>query len=112
MIDIAKLNVRELRDVRRHIGMIFQHFNLVKRKTVLMNVLSGRLALTSTWSSIGVNLWASCADRSGPGDCIVRTHPSAASIIQLGGVVLLVVPFQNASGPFRVRDWLKGPVRF
>ena len=47
-----------------------------------------------------VNLGMLCADRSPPGDCIVRTHPSAASIIQLGGVVLLVVSFQNASDPF------------
>ena len=29
--------------MRRSIGMIFQHFNLVKRSTVLRNVLSGRV---------------------------------------------------------------------
>ena len=33
----------EIREIRRHIGMIFQHFNLVKRASVLTNVLSGRL---------------------------------------------------------------------
>ena len=32
-----------LRLVRRQIGMIFQHFNLVKRANVLQNVLAGRL---------------------------------------------------------------------
>ena len=34
---------RELRAHRRRIGMIFQHFNLVKRLTVLENVLTGIL---------------------------------------------------------------------
>src|SRR5262245_17015711 len=34
---------RALRAVRRRIGMIFQQFNLVRRASVLDNVLSGRL---------------------------------------------------------------------
>src|SRR5215218_5086132 len=33
----------ELRRIRAKIGMIFQQFNLVKRSTVMTNVLSGRL---------------------------------------------------------------------
>jgi len=33
----------ELRQVRRQIGMIFQQFNLVRRASVLANVLAGRL---------------------------------------------------------------------
>src|SRR5437867_4048197 len=33
----------DLRDVRRTIGMIFQQFNLVRRASVLENVLAGRL---------------------------------------------------------------------
>lgn len=33
----------ELREIRREIGMIFQHFNLVKRLSVEQNVLTGRL---------------------------------------------------------------------
>jgi phosphonate transport system ATP-binding protein len=37
-----------LRFIRRDIGMIFQNFNLVKRSTVLRNVLSGRVAYHST----------------------------------------------------------------
>lgn len=39
---------KSLRHIRRDIGMIFQNFNLVKRSTVLRNVLSGRVAYHST----------------------------------------------------------------
>ncbi|EMK2597795.1 TPA: phosphonate ABC transporter ATP-binding protein [Bacillus cereus] len=39
---------RELRRMRRDIGMIFQSFNLVKRSTVLKNVLAGRIGYHST----------------------------------------------------------------
>jgi phosphonate transport system ATP-binding protein len=50
-IDVAKANDAELRRVRRQIGMVFQHFNLVNRSTVLNNVLAGRLGYTSpAWS--------------------------------------------------------------
>jgi ABC-type phosphate/phosphonate transport system ATPase subunit len=35
--------------MRRNIGMIFQHFNLVKRSSVLRNVLSGRVGYHPTW---------------------------------------------------------------
>ena len=38
--------------MRRSIGMIFQHFNLVKRSTVLRNVLSGRVGYHSTWKMV------------------------------------------------------------
>lgn len=43
---------RELRALRSEIGMIFQSFNLVKRTTVLNNVLMGRLAKTPTWRTL------------------------------------------------------------
>jgi D-methionine transport system ATP-binding protein len=36
--DITKLGIKELREVRRKIGMIFQHFNLISRKTVGENI--------------------------------------------------------------------------
>ena len=36
----------------RQIGMIFQHFNLVDRSSVLTNVLSGRLGYVNPFSSI------------------------------------------------------------
>lgn len=43
---------RELRAVRRQVGMVFQQFNLVKRLSVLMNVLSGRLSYRTLWRSL------------------------------------------------------------
>ncbi len=42
-VDITSLSQKEMRELRRRIGMIFQQFNLVKRSSVLTNVLSGRL---------------------------------------------------------------------
>ncbi|GAA4837832.1 phosphonate ABC transporter ATP-binding protein [Paenibacillus vulneris] len=42
----------ELRRMRRDIGMIFQSFNLVKRVSVLRNVLSGRVGYHSTFRTI------------------------------------------------------------
>ena len=41
-----------LRAVRRQFGMVFQQFNLVKRLSVLTNVLSGRLGYRGTWRSL------------------------------------------------------------
>ncbi|MFQ3579555.1 MAG: phosphonate ABC transporter ATP-binding protein [Bacteroidales bacterium] len=42
--DITKLRSSEIRLVRSKIGMIFQHFNLIPRRTVLDNVLTGTLS--------------------------------------------------------------------
>jgi phosphonate transport system ATP-binding protein len=42
----------ELRAVRRQIGMIFQQFNLVRRLSVLDNVLTGRLGYVATLASL------------------------------------------------------------
>jgi phosphonate transport system ATP-binding protein len=49
---VAGANPRELREIRSRIGMIFQTFNLVRRTSVLNNVLMGRLHDTSTWRSL------------------------------------------------------------
>ena len=51
-IDLVRLDKRALRRARRHMGMIFQEFNLLDRLTVLENVLSGTLGVTSTWRGI------------------------------------------------------------
>lgn len=51
--DITHLEQSDLRLVRREIAMVFQQFNLVKRSTVITNVLSGRLGYTPpSWSLI------------------------------------------------------------
>ena len=50
-IDITAAKGAELRHIRRHIGMIFQHFNLVKRSNVMTNVLNGRLGYLNPWTS-------------------------------------------------------------
>lgn len=49
---ITKASGRQLREIRRSIGMIFQSFNLVKRSSVLRNVLSGRVGYHSTIRTI------------------------------------------------------------
>lgn len=49
---ITKANKRNLRKIRRNIGMIFQHFNLVKKSSVQKNVISGRLGYYSIFKSI------------------------------------------------------------
>jgi phosphonate transport system ATP-binding protein len=51
--DVTAATDEELRHIRRRIGMIFQHFNLVKRSSVLTNVLAGRLGYTNPlWSLV------------------------------------------------------------
>ncbi|MGA2975533.1 MAG: phosphonate ABC transporter ATP-binding protein [Spirochaetia bacterium] len=42
-VDVTAAQGEDLRRIRRQIGMVFQQFNLVKRSTVLTNVLAGRL---------------------------------------------------------------------
>jgi phosphonate transport system ATP-binding protein len=51
-IDITAAQGTELRHIRRQIGMIFQQFNLVKRSSVMINVLSGRLGYANPWTSL------------------------------------------------------------
>lgn len=41
--DISNAGKKEIRDTRKKIGMIFQHYNLVYRLSVIENVLHGRL---------------------------------------------------------------------
>ncbi|OPX84955.1 MAG: Glutamine transport ATP-binding protein GlnQ [Pelotomaculum sp. PtaB.Bin117] len=48
----SKLRKRDLRKLRTKIGMIFQHYNLVDRLTVLENVLHGRLGYKSTLAGV------------------------------------------------------------
>lgn len=50
--DIMHINKRQLRNVRTKTGMIFQHYNLVDRLSVMENVLHGRLGQKSTFSGM------------------------------------------------------------
>jgi len=49
---LSHITGEELRRARRRIGMIFQHFNLVDRSSVLTNVLSGRLGYVNSVASV------------------------------------------------------------
>src|SRR5437899_8124661 len=51
-LDITAARASDLRKIRRSVGMIFQQFNLVKRSTVLTNVLTGRLGYVSQWQNL------------------------------------------------------------
>ncbi|MFZ5808183.1 MAG: phosphonate ABC transporter ATP-binding protein [Chloroflexota bacterium] len=52
-VDITAASPEELRLIRRRIGMVFQHFNLVYRSKVITNVLAGRLGYVNpAWSLI------------------------------------------------------------
>jgi phosphonate transport system ATP-binding protein len=51
-LDITAAQGSDLRKIRRSVGMIFQQFNLVKRSSVLTNVLTGRLGYVSQWQSL------------------------------------------------------------
>ncbi|MDO5606577.1 MAG: phosphonate ABC transporter ATP-binding protein [Paracoccus sp. (in: a-proteobacteria)] len=50
-VELTRLSARELRRMRRRIGMIFQEYALVERLTVMENVLSGRLGYVPFWRS-------------------------------------------------------------
>jgi len=49
---ITGAGATELRAVRRQIGMVFQQFNLVRRASVLENVLAGRLGYVPSVASV------------------------------------------------------------
>ena len=51
-MDVTAAEGEDLRRIRRQIGMVFQQFNLVKRSSVLTNVLAGRLGYTPTGASL------------------------------------------------------------
>jgi phosphonate transport system ATP-binding protein len=51
-VDVTAASGEEIRMIRRRIGMIFQHFNLVNRSSVLTNVLCGRLGYINPFLSL------------------------------------------------------------
>jgi phosphonate transport system ATP-binding protein len=55
-MDVTAASANELRLIRRQIGMVFQQFNLVKRSSVMTNVLSGRLGYANPMLSLA-GIW-------------------------------------------------------
>ncbi|MHB1404506.1 MAG: phosphonate ABC transporter ATP-binding protein [Desulfitobacteriaceae bacterium] len=51
-VKVSNLSKNGLRKLRTQIGMIFQHYNLVDRLTVIENVLHGRLGYKSTLAGV------------------------------------------------------------
>jgi phosphonate transport system ATP-binding protein len=54
--DITTASAADLLHIRRNIGMVFQQFNLVKRSSVMNNVLTGRLGYANPWLSL-LGIW-------------------------------------------------------
>ncbi|MFZ9001316.1 MAG: phosphonate ABC transporter ATP-binding protein [Bacteriovoracaceae bacterium] len=50
--EISSLKGEEMRMAQSNMGMIFQHFNLIERKSALTNVLTGALHKTSIFKSL------------------------------------------------------------
>lgn len=51
-LHITSSDSSRIREIRQHTGMIFQNFNLVKRRSVIENVLIGKLGRVSTFQSL------------------------------------------------------------
>ncbi|MDH3605829.1 MAG: phosphonate ABC transporter ATP-binding protein [Acidimicrobiia bacterium] len=51
-VDVTAASQEDMRRIRRRIGMVFQHFNLVHRSKVITNVLQGRLGYVNPALSI------------------------------------------------------------
>jgi phosphonate transport system ATP-binding protein len=49
---ISQLSDKEVREIRRETGMIFQHFNLIPRLSVLQNIMTGFFGYKSTAASL------------------------------------------------------------
>ncbi|MDX1468124.1 MAG: phosphonate ABC transporter ATP-binding protein [Acidimicrobiia bacterium] len=55
-VRVEQASSKQLRELRSNVGMIFQTFNLVKRTSVMNNVLMGRLAQVPKWRSL-LGIW-------------------------------------------------------
>jgi phosphonate transport system ATP-binding protein len=62
--EVTALKGAELRALRRRVAMIFQQFNLVKRHTVLTNVLAGALGRSALLPSLVLSFPAEARERA------------------------------------------------
>ena len=69
---VESAKAAELRRLRSDVGMIFQTFNLVKRTTVINNVLMGRIPYVPRWRSL-LGAWPS-AERERALDALERVE--------------------------------------
>ncbi len=60
-VNLIAARRRDRRRINRRIGLVYQQFHLVRRLTVLQNVLCGRLGTTNRWRSLLG--WFSAEDR-------------------------------------------------
>jgi phosphonate transport system ATP-binding protein len=89
--DITAANPTELRHIRRNFGMIFQQFNLVKRSSVMTNVLSGRLGYANSWLSL-LGIWQA-ADKQRALDALERVGISEKATSRADALLFLPLPF-------------------
>jgi phosphonate transport system ATP-binding protein len=79
-IDVTTADARELRAVRRGVGVVFQHINLVEHVSVLSNVLHGQLGRDASprqWFAISASRDSRahamhCLERAGVADFAAR----------------------------------------
>lgn len=67
-VDVTHIDGDRLRQHRQRIGMVFQQFNLIRRHSVLRNVLYGTLGTMSAWDSLTGRF--TDADRQRALDCL------------------------------------------
>jgi phosphonate transport system ATP-binding protein len=74
--DITHVSGSRLQEVRKRVGMIFQQFNLVRRLTVLENVLAGRLAHSSNlfWHGMSLLRIFSKSEKEFAFECLKKVH--------------------------------------
>jgi phosphonate transport system ATP-binding protein len=71
-IEVTAATREQLRETRRTIGMIFQQFNLIKRATVMDNVLAGRLGYAQPLATLVGHF--SADDRAIAAECLRRVN--------------------------------------
>jgi phosphonate transport system ATP-binding protein len=84
--DVTHVSGRRLRELRQRVGMVFQSFNLVERRTVLENVLAGRLRFKSNFLSKPLSIFGyfSRRDQEIAFDCLDQVGIAAKALERVG----------------------------